>query len=486
MLPHAVQGGLIEVATPECRSPAELVLYQRAQERLMVQALPGARLALAAEGFRGELSLLKNCRDAFNNIYGPQENYEAEVANGVWLWALRIGVTSLLPVAAATALVYLPLGLVLVILMFVVAISVGLAEAIAEGADRVPSQWVNKTLSGFGLVWLWVETIVTAPLVTPALLLLRWVAFRPQRRGILAHLVSRPIFIGGGTLIDGRFELDEKAPAMVRTSRLTVLPGDHAVFEVGNLVKLLFSPMMLKPSAVLKLYGRRQRFQLGLSSSNMAQHAEYLKVGTTGLVITMAEAGQLEDAPQLRDPIGGLKTLCGDDSLTATVRTDQGELTALEIQRWYQRRAEAYVSGPATSIEARDVVRQWGETLDALASDPESLVGRVDWVTKRTLLRAGRADGLSEAALKKIDLRYHELGTGYFAALEDQGLARQILDPAEIETAIRRPPQDTPAAQRASLLRRLRDADQPVHVAWDHVRVGGRLRGKVIRLDDHR
>ena len=34
--------------------------------------------------------------------------------------------------------------------------------------------------------------------------------------------------------------------------------------------------------------------------------------------------------------------------------------------------------------------------------------------------------------------------------------------------------------------RRLRDAGQPVHGAWDHVRVGGRLRGKGIRLDDHR
>ncbi len=486
MLPHAVQGGLIEVATPECRSPAELLLYQRAQEELLLRALPGARLALAAEGFRGRLSLLKNCRDAFDNIYGPQENYEAEVARGGSLFALRLGVALLLPVVAATALMYLPLGLILVALMFVVAVSVGLAEAIAEGADRVPDEWMNRTLSAFGFAWLWIETIVTAPLVTPTMFLLRWTAFRRQRRAILAHLVSRPIFIGAGTLLDGRFELDEKAPAMVRTSRLTVLPQDRAIFELGNLVKLLFSPMVLQPLGVFRLFARRQRFQLGLSASNMAQTAEYLKVGTTGLLIGMAEAGALDDAPRLRRPIPALRAICADPTLSAAVATTAGDRTALQLQRWYHRRASEYVGGSTTSIEARDVVRRWGEVLDALETDPESLTGQVDWVTKRALIRAGRADGLSDAALKKIDLRYHEIGTGYFAMLEQEGLAPTLLDEDAVVEAMRRPPEDTPAAKRAAVLRMLRDGPQPIHVAWDRIRVGGRLRGTVIRLDDHR
>ncbi len=486
MLPHAVQGGLIEVATPECRSPAELLLYQRAQEALLLRAIPGARLALASEGFRGRLSLIKNCRDAFDNIYGAQENYEAEVGRGASLWAMRVGVTLMLPVVAATALVYLPLGLLLVGLMFVVAVSVGLAEAIAEGAERVPNEWMNKTLSAFGWVWLWIETIITAPLVTPTMFLLRWTAFRRQRRAILAHLASRPIFMGAGTLLDGEFQLDEKAPAMVRTSRMSVLPQDRTVFELGNLVKLLFTPMTLQPTGVLKLYRRRQRLQLGLSASNMAQTAEYLKVATTGLLVSMAEAGALDDAPRLRRPIPALRAICRDPSLSIAVETSDGEKTALELQRWYQRRASEYVSGATTSLEARDVVRQWGETLDALEHDPDSLIGRVDWITKRSLIRAGRADGLSDAALKKIDLRYHEIGTGYFAMLEDEGLAPRLLDPADVDAAIRRPPSDTPAAQRAALLRTLRDRPEAVHVAWDRVRVGGRMRGKIIRLDDHR
>ena len=36
-LPHRFEGGLIEGATPECRGPGQLLLYQRAQESLLLQ-----------------------------------------------------------------------------------------------------------------------------------------------------------------------------------------------------------------------------------------------------------------------------------------------------------------------------------------------------------------------------------------------------------------------------------------------------------------
>ena len=487
MLPHAVDGGLIEFATPECRSPAELLLYQRAQERLLVDAIPGATENLERLACPGELSVLKNCRDAFGHIYGPQENYEADLGGG--LWAFRVGVVLLLPLLAVTTVVYLAMSLVLLVTMFVVAISVGLAEAIAAGVPEVPRQWMSRTMSGFGAAGMAIEAVVTAPLVTPMMLLLRATAFRRIRRGITAHVISRPVYIGAGTLgEDGVFGLDEKGPAMRRTTRLSVLPGDRAIFEMGNIVKLLFGPMVLDPASLPRIFAARQRFQLGLSASNMAQHAEYLKVAVTGLVLDMAERGALDDAPQPRRPIADLRAFCADPTLSVSIRLRNGErMTALQIQRWYLRRAQRFLAESATaSMEAHDVVRRWEETLDALKTDPDSLVGKVDWVTKRALLRAGEAEGLSAAALKKIDLRYHELGTGYFAELEAADLTRRLLDEGAIERAIREPPGDTPARQRARLLRTLRSGDEPVRVAWDRVRVGSRLGGTIIRLDDHR
>ena len=62
----AAGGGLIEGATPECRGPREVVTYQRAQDRL---------LAAAAEtdSLPGRVRLIKNDRDARDNVYGARE-----------------------------------------------------------------------------------------------------------------------------------------------------------------------------------------------------------------------------------------------------------------------------------------------------------------------------------------------------------------------------------------------------------------------------
>ncbi|HTN77640.1 MAG TPA: proteasome accessory factor PafA2 family protein, partial [Pirellulaceae bacterium] len=88
-------GGLIEGSTPECRGPKQVIAYQRAQDRLLAQAAE-------ASGADGEFSLLKNDRDAFDNVYGAQENYEATLASGWQLAAWRAGLLLLLPLVLLT------------------------------------------------------------------------------------------------------------------------------------------------------------------------------------------------------------------------------------------------------------------------------------------------------------------------------------------------------------------------------------------------
>ncbi|HRX81472.1 MAG TPA: proteasome accessory factor PafA2 family protein, partial [Pirellulaceae bacterium] len=115
----AAGGGLIEGATPECRSPREAVTYQRAQDRL-----------LAAAAADRNFQLIKNDRDACDNVYGAQENYEATFASGVRLFLWRFGLLCLFPLALITwlgiglcilgtlsyfliaAIIYMPLKLV--------------------------------------------------------------------------------------------------------------------------------------------------------------------------------------------------------------------------------------------------------------------------------------------------------------------------------------------------------------------------------------
>ena len=81
--------------------------------------------------------------------------------------------------------------------------------------------------------------------------------------------------------------------------------------------------------------------------------------------------------------------------------------------------------GPAPAVPPRGAPRNWAgaipkptlllslweETLAALAADPEALVGRVDWITKRWLLQQfcdHEKISWSHPWLKSLDLEYHQ------------------------------------------------------------------------------
>jgi Pup amidohydrolase len=474
--PYASEDGLVEGATPECRGPSAALLYQRAQDALLVEATPIAAEALARAGYEGELGLLKNCRDAEGHHYGAQENYEVEIARGLGLAIWRAGIAALLPLIIAGTL----LTWALVVGLLAVAIPVVLVAVLAGvvlGERR--SAAVARVLFGRPIrrtitlaVW-WLERAIWEPIVVGFLLLFRAVAFRRVRRALLPFLVTRPIFTGAGTLDRDRFVLSEKALAARRLCRVSIGPT-LAIFDAGNLCKHLTSLSHLELARYLSLFRRKQRLQLGLSDSNMAQCAEYLKVATTSLVIDLALAGALDDLPRLGRPIRTLGRVIRDPDLGF----------ALETQRGYVERAGRFVRAHAApSLEAIEVVERWSETLDALARDPAELFGCVDWVTKRHLIEGA---GQTAAERKKVDLKYHELGTGYFARIESAGLAPMLVTAEEAIAAQREPPPASPARARARVMRELADAAAKVRVSWDRVRVGKRFGGRVIRLDEYR
>src|SRR5262249_43489199 len=158
-----------------------------------------------------------------------------------------------------------------------------------------------------------------------------------------------------------------------------------------------------------------------------------------------AEAGALDDLPPPRHPIRTLHRIARDPDLGH----------AIAQQREYLARAHRFVrSHPTPPLEALDVIERWRETLDALERDPDELFGCVDWVTKRHLIRTAAT---TPAARKKIDLKYHELGAGYFARIEQNGFAPMLVSDAEAYAARTQPPPDSPARARARVIRELID-----------------------------
>src|SRR5688500_11912471 len=64
-----------EYATPECDSIYDLVVHDKAGERILEQLLTFAEQRLREEGIRGVIYLFKNNTDSAGNSYGCHENY---------------------------------------------------------------------------------------------------------------------------------------------------------------------------------------------------------------------------------------------------------------------------------------------------------------------------------------------------------------------------------------------------------------------------
>jgi proteasome accessory factor A len=64
-----------EYSTPECDSIVDLVVHDKAGERLLEACLPAAEERLREEGLSGEIYIFKNNTDSLGNTYGCHENY---------------------------------------------------------------------------------------------------------------------------------------------------------------------------------------------------------------------------------------------------------------------------------------------------------------------------------------------------------------------------------------------------------------------------
>src|SRR5581483_1448142 len=74
-----------EYATPECDSIEDLVVHDKAGERILESLLASAEQRLREEGIRGVVYLFKNNTDSAGNSYGCHENYlTSQRAEHIW------------------------------------------------------------------------------------------------------------------------------------------------------------------------------------------------------------------------------------------------------------------------------------------------------------------------------------------------------------------------------------------------------------------
>lgn len=197
------------------------------------------------------------------------------------------------------------------------------------------------------------------------------------------------------------------------------------------------------------------RLHLLFGEANQNEYAYALKVGTTMLVIRLAEDDAIPERWTLKHPILALRQVSRDQSFRWNVVLEDGTtIGAIELQRQYLALAQRF---KGESDQTDWILREWESTLDGLESDPMAMGDRIDWVAKRRIVERYMEDanvGWDDDSLHSVDLEYHNIDPeqSLFFALQDAGEARRMVDDLDIVDATTQPPSDTRAFGRSRLI----------------------------------
>lgn len=288
--------------------------------------------------------------------------------------------------------------------------------------------------------------------------------------GVASHLATRIVWAGSGGMAGPcagwpRFRLSPRAMFTGKVLAPSAMGAETA------------KPMILVREEPLADPRRFRRVQVVCGDASMSETAEFLKIGTTGLVLRLLERGV---APPVRldDPVHALHVFSEDLSLHATVPSTRGEVRALDVQWLWLEAAQAWVAQGHGGPDDVEVVRTWGRVLADLERDVSLAGDRVDWVAKLALLdrlRAREGSWMHPAVLA-ADLLYHDVDPQRSLAhrIASRGGLQHLIDTDAIARACTDPPTTTRAARRGALIRWARSRGVAYDVSWDRFQSYGR------------
>ncbi len=531
---------ILEVATPECSNPWDLLSYQRAFDRILTTASDRSWKLFRQKGYHGRIGFGKNNLDSMGVGYGSHENY---LVHSRPRWSEKLLAILASPFLLALLIPWL-LILFVVVLLFLLMLST--AYLLKKG---VPVFWLKVSalamkfigrvpksfFDGLRVFYFGLTSSCLFPLFLGYTVLLRRVAYRPFFKNLTPFLVTRQIFGGSGRLNPrtGRFELSQRAELTTSVCGLIMFGRRKTMFDLKG---FLYHP--------LSLLQNRRKLTLSMGDSNLSDLPSLLKFGTTALIMEMIEAGVEFPDLRLKKPVNAFRQVSREGAWKEIQTKNGRAMTAIDIQREYLQRARNYFSKlPPNEFDCHKVLDLWEEILNQLADDPGTLVSRIDWASKKGLLdkailpranwktfsgwcqvfakmplplfkkartfeealygskplagwrlsRELQRHGLDPAQFasmrelyhqcRKIDLRYHEIGCdpGYQRQLEAEGLMERWADEEAVQRATREPPPDTRARVRSYYIK-LSSSPDSIHANWEEVHIPGTSR--VIQLSD--
>jgi proteasome accessory factor A len=293
---------------------------------------------------------------------------------------------------------------------------------------------------------------------------------------LLAFLTLRMLYVSSGRV--GATLAGEARGELAR-------PGAESIFQMSQRADYInndlfewvqFNRAIIntrdEPLADARKY---RRLHLLHGDTNVLPTSLLLKVGTTSLVLDLLELNCLPKTA-LADAVAAFRSLSHQPDGPWRVHLADGRTAdATELLSQYQQAANAELRG--RDIETDLLLSIWGETLTALASDLDALVGKVDWITKRWLLRQfceQEKITWNHPWLKSQDLEFHQVDPARSLGL---ALARNPpeweIPHKEISQAITQAPCNTRAAVRSQAMRLLKGEGCAYYIDWEIVGAEG-------------
>jgi proteasome accessory factor A len=377
-----------EYATPECDSIHELVVHDKAGERILEQLLVSAEQRLSDDGIRGDIYLFKNNTDSAGNSYGCHENYLA-----------------------------------------------GRKQDFSHYSDA-----------------------------------------------LIPFLVSRQIYAGAGKVLQ-----------TARGAMFCISQRAEHVWEGVSSATTRSRPIINTRDEPHADADRYRRLHVIVGDSNMSEHATFLKVGATSILLRMLEEPNviLRDM-SLENPIRAIREISHDITCTRKVRLASGrEATALEIQSEYLNRALKYAERRDFSPLEQKALDMWEHAITQIEKDPLGLDREADWVIKYKLVESYRAKHgleMTDPRIALLDLQYHDINRrrGVFYKLQDRGLVERTCTDEEIDHAIDTPPQTTRARLRGEFVRKAKERNRDYTVDWVHLKLNDQAQRTVLCKDPFR
>jgi Pup amidohydrolase len=275
-------------------------------------------------------------------------------------------------------------------------------------------------------------------------------------------LVTRQIFTGAGKVGS---ENDRPGVQFQLTQR-----ADFFEEEVG-LETTLKRPIINTRDEPHGDPSKYRRLHVIIGDANLSEYQNFLKLGSTALMLAALEDGALPDPLDLLDPVESCWRVSHDIGLGRPLELDGGgTATALELQgrylEWLAKYVEKELDDPVWDL----VIAEWERTLDLLATDPGRLADTLDWAAKRRLFEGYvERDSLNwdDPKLRALDLQYHDVDPdrGLYHRLVSRGSMRRLFDDGEIESASVNPPTRTRAYFRGRCVSQF--SDSLVAANWD-------------------